>query len=168
MAKLDKKHAKQVNDAEQNEFPVLPDGAYHVRLNDVDDDRNGPAGPYWSWIFEVVEPGDFEFTDSKGKTRTVKFAGQKLWNNTSLSEAAAFSMQNTFQAFGVEPDTDTDDLCGQVIKAIVNTRTIQSGARKGQPANQIVRLAPKDDDFEIDEDLVGAASGGQPKEDDIF
>lgn len=151
MAKMDKKHQKQTADASSG-FDPIPDGTYHVRLQEVDPTKEGPAGPYWSWQFEVVEPGDH--------------TGRKLWNNTSLSEAAAFSMRNTYDAFGAEYDADTDDMLGGVARAVVSTRTIQSGARKGEPSNQIDRLLPKADDFELPEEL--AAAGGQPKADDLF
>lgn len=153
MAKMDKKHQKQTDEAAGG-FEPLPDGAYHLRLNQVDSEREGPSGPYWSWEFDVVEPGDY--------------TNRKLWNNTSLSEAAAFKMKETYDAFGVPYDTDTDDMCGQVVKAIVSIRTIQSGARKGEPSNQIDKLVPKDPDFEVPEGAGAVAAGGQPKSDDLF
>lgn len=132
MAQLSKKKQAEVEEhAGDGEFPVLQPGAYHVRLSNVDSDREGPAGPYWSWEFDVVEPGH----------------SGKLWNNTSLSPKAAFKMKETFDAFGVGLDADTDDLCGQCCKAIVSVRTIPTGNRAGQQANQIDRLVPADDDF---------------------
>lgn len=149
MAKLNKKTAEMVDKAEGGSFEPLEAGAYHVRLVDVDSDREGPKGPYWSWEFDVVEPD----------TRK-----SKLWQNTSLSEAAAFKMKETFDAFGVPTDTDTDDLCGQVCKAIVSVRTIQSGARQGELANQIDRLVPADEDFAAPE----ADGPGLSSDEDIF
>lgn len=131
MPKLNKKTAEKVASAEGGDFPLLDPGWYHVRLNNVDGDREGPKGPYWSWEFDVVEEG----------------ASGKLWQNTSLSDAAAFKMKETFDAFGVPTDTDTDELCGQICKAQVGIRTIQQGDRKGEQANQITRLAPADEDF---------------------
>jgi hypothetical protein len=148
MAKLNKKTATMVDKAESGSFEPLEAGAYHVRLVDVDADREGPKGPYWSWEFDVVEEG------GRGK----------LWQNTSLSEAAAFKMKETFDAFGVPADTDTDDLCGKVVKAIVSVRTIQQGARQGELANQIDRLVPADDDFEA----PVAAGTGLSESEDIF
>lgn len=147
MAKLNKEKAEQAAAAESSSFDPIPDGAYHVRLRDVDTSREGKAGPYWSWEYEVV--------DGEHKSR-------RLWNNTSLSEAAMFKVKETFDAFGVETDTDTDDLLGSVVKVIVSTRTIQQGARKGEPANQIDRVVPKDEDFEVPE------AESQPTAEDIF
>lgn len=151
MAKLNKGMAKKTAEASSN-FEPLEDGAYHVRLTKVDTDRTGGAGPYWSWEFDVVEPGDYE--------------GRKLWNNTSLSEQALWKLNEAFKAFGVDTDTDTDELLGQVCKAIVSTRTIPSGARKGELGNQVDKLIPKDPDFEAAEPV--AASGGSSAEEDIF
>lgn len=147
MAKLSKENAEKVGNATGGDFEPLEPGAYHVKLVDVDSDRQGAKGPYWSWEFDVVEPGDYQ--------------NRKLWNNTSLADNAAWKLKETFDAFGVEPDTDTDDLCGQVVKAVVSIRTIQEGARKGELANQIDKLVPKDPEFEVeasassDEDIFG-------------
>lgn len=152
MAKLNKQMAKRTAEASSG-FEPIPDGAYHVRLVEVDSSREGNAGPYWSWEFDVVEPGD-------GLNR-------KLWNNTSLSEQALWKLQETFKAFGVPEDTDTDEILGRVCKAIVSTRTIQQGQRKGELTNQIDRLVPKDEDFEAPEP-AGAAAGGSSAEEDIF
>lgn len=149
MAKLNKATAGKVKKATGGDFEPLPEAAYHVRLKDVDADREGPKGPYWSWEFDVVEPGDY--------------TNRKLWHNTSLSDEALFSFNNTFEAFGVEPDTDTDELCGQVVKAVVSIRTIEKGPRKGELANSVDRLQPKDEDFEAPE-----VPEGSPDPDDIF
>jgi hypothetical protein len=138
MAKLNQKLQKQTEKAESSGFEPIPDGAYHVKLRDVDTTRSGAKGPYWSWEFEIVDE---------------EFKGRRLWNNTSLSEAAAFKMKETFEAFDVPLDTDTDELIGEVVKAVVSQRTIQEGQRKGEVANQIDRLKKADADI-----LAGVAS----------
>lgn len=149
MAKLNKDMQGKVDNASDS-FDPIPAGVYHVRLRDVDTDRSGGAGPYWSWEFEVVED---------------EHTGRRLWNNTSLADSALFSLKNTFKAFGVDTDADTDDLCGQVVKAVVSIRTIQQGARKGELANQIDRLLPADEDFEP---ATEAAATSGKKAEDIF
>lgn len=157
MAKMDKKHQEQTKEAESGQFDPVPEGTYHVRLHQViTEGREGPSGPYWTWEFDIVEPGDN--------------LNRKLWNNTSLSEAAAFKMKETYDAFGAEYDADTDDLCGQICKAVVSIRTIQSGSRKGEPGNQVNRLLPKDENFDVDAvpAAAGGGGGGQPKADDLF
>jgi hypothetical protein len=137
MPKLGKAKAASVA-AASGSFEVREDGVYHVRLVDVDGSREGPSGPYWSWEFDVVE---------------APYVNRKLWNNTSLSEAAAFKLKEAFEAFGVDADadTDTDDLIGEIVRATVSSRVIQQGARKGEIANQIDRLSKADPDFEADD-----------------
>lgn len=130
MAKLNKQQQKQAEEVESGSFDPVPDGVYHVKLVDVDTTREGPKGPYWSWEFDIVQDDAHN--------------GRKLWNNTSLSEAAAFKMKETYEAFGVPLDTDTDDMLGMVVKAQVSQRVIQSGDRKGDIGNQIDRLKPAD------------------------
>jgi hypothetical protein len=56
-------------------------------------------------------------------------------------------------------------MCGQVVKALVTVRTIQSGDRKGELANQISKLAPRDPAFEAPE---ATAVGRQPDAEEIF
>lgn len=146
MAKLNKQMQKQTESAESSGFEPIPDGSYHLRLRDVDATREGPAGPYWSWEFEIVEEGPHK--------------NRRLWVNTSLSEKAAFKMKETFEAFGASLDTDTDDLMGQVVKGVVTQRVIQEGNRKGEITNDIARLKPKDEDF--------VTPDAEPATDDIF
>lgn len=150
MAKLNQTMASKVESAEGGSFEPLPVGAYHVRLRDVDAGRQGPAGPYWSWEFEVVDEGPW--------------AQRRLWTNTSLSEAAMFKMKETFGAFGVAPDTDTDELLGRVVKAMVGQRTIQQGERKGELTNEISRLQQADADFVVPQ----PAGDGLSEEEDVF
>jgi hypothetical protein len=150
MPKLNKENAKKAENATSGFEPLDP-GAYHVKLMNVDASREGPKGPYWSWEFEVVEPGEY--------------TGRKLWNNTSLSDDAMFSFNQTFAAFDVPTDTDTDDIMGDVVKAIVSIRTIEQGARKGELANQIDRLVPAEEGFEVP---AGAGGGESPNPDEVF
>lgn len=149
MAKLNKRLQEQTENAQSMDFEPLEPGVYHARLLKVDTDGSGPKGPYWTWEFEVVEE---------------PYRGRKLWNNTSLSEKAAFSMKNTFEAFEVPLDTDTDDMCGSVVRCHVSIRTIQQGARAGELTNQVDRLSPRDPEFELDGDGGGSSSAGE----DIF
>ena len=128
MAKLNKSTAGEVAKAATG-FEPIEDGVYHAILKDVDATRNGPKGPYWSWEFEIV--------DENAK-------GRKQWNNTSLSQAWAF--KQTFDAFGVPPDTDTDEIIGKLCKIVVSTRTIQDGPRKGETTNQVDRVQAPDED----------------------
>jgi len=136
--KLNQKVAKAVEKAEGGKFDPLEPGVYHVRLRDVTA-KEGAKGIYWAWEFDVVEP------DAKGR----------LWTNTSLSEAAHFKLKETFEAFGVETDTDTDELLGKVCRAQVTITTIQAGNRKGEQTNSVTKLLPADDEFEIPDEHEG-------------
>lgn len=146
MAKLNKETAESVGEA-QDGFAPVENGTYHFRLKEVDSSRSGPKGPYWSWEFEGLEGAA---------------SGRKMWNNTSLSANSQFALKQTFDAFGVPYDTDTDDLLGQVVQLTISTRTIQAGARKGELANQVDRVSPKDPEFEV------PTVEGSPDPEDIF
>lgn len=150
MAKLNKQKADEVGKSESaGGFDVMEPHTLHYRLRDVDPTRSGEKGPYWVWEYECVE---------------APFVGRRMWNNTSLSENALGFVKATFEAFDVEPDTDTDELIGQIVKLKVSQRTIQSGPRQGELANQVDRVMAKDDDFEVGEGVGATAGGGE----DIF
>lgn len=147
MAKLNKEMAKKVEKTEDG-FKPIPAGIYHAVLMKVDTDKAGPAGPYWSWEFSVIDPAEY--------------TGRKLWNNTTLKEGAMFGLKQTFEAFGVGTDADTDDLCGKVVKLTVGTRIIPSGAREGEEANNINRVMPPDEGITVN---TGSSS---PDPEDVF
>ena len=153
MPQLDKKHAKEAESAATG-FAPMPDGAYHFILKDVDGTRSGGAGPYWSWEYECIEEDPVEMpivdTDENGvqvltgKTKSQNVRGRKQWNTTSLSQA--WALKQTFDAFGVAPDTDTDELLGRPVKLVLEITTIQGGKRKGELSNNVTRVMPADDD----------------------
>lgn len=151
MPKLSKAAAKKVDEAESS-FDLLDDGVYHVRLRQVTVSENpGPSGAhYWSWEFEVIEE---------------PYIGRRLWNNTSLSDAAAFKLKEAYDAFDAEVGSDTDEILGDACRAVVSTRVIQQGARKGENANQIDRLTQADPDFEVPESEASGAVKGDDGED---
>lgn len=142
MPQLSKTQAKRVGAAEGGAFEVLPEGPYVCQLKDVRvAPKEGPAGPYWVWEFEVGQPEEH--------------AKRKLWVNTSLSENADWKMKEMFDAFGAETDTDTDDLIGQVATLIVSQRIIEQGPRKGQTGNNVDQVLKWDEDYhEGDDDLI--------------
>jgi hypothetical protein len=137
MAKLPAAKAKSVNENEGSSFEPMPEGKYTLSLSDVDASKEGPAGPYWSWEFSVLDEG---------------YTNRKLWVNTSLSADAEWKLKETFEAFGAAPDTDTDELIGQPVTAIVTIRTIQKGAKAGELTNSVDTLLPFDGD-------VGSSEG---------
>lgn len=148
MPKLPKATADAVGNATSNRDP-LPDGTYTVRLREVSANTSRNSGnPYWSWEYEVV--------DGPHK-------GRRLWDNTSLSEKALWRVNQVFQAFGVGPDTDTDELLGSQVRAVVSQREIEGGSRAGEIGNQIERLLP----VEKETAAAGAGKKATPKVDDV-
>ncbi len=156
MAKLNKAMQKQV-DSSSSGFDPMPDGIYHFRLRDVDATRSGPAGPYWSWDYECVEEGH---------------VGRRQWNNTSLSEKAAWKMKEAFTAHGVPLDTDTDEIIGGIVRLTLSTRTIQPPSpRAGEQTNQVDKVSPPDPDFQLPDTVADAApgsSGGGPSAEEVI
>lgn len=146
MPKLSKDKAQAVNDAEGSNYDALPADRYVAELADVSTGE-GPAGPYWSWEFKVVDTG-------------LGFGGRKLWLTTSLSQD--WAVKRPFEAFGVEPDTDTDELIGECCVLMVSQREIQKGNRKGQIGNNV------DDILALGDDDVVEAAGGDADDEDVF
>jgi hypothetical protein len=154
MPKLNAKQAKSV-DAAESSFEPLEDGVYHARLREVTVSENAGASGfhYWMWEFEIVEE---------------PYLNRRLWTNTSLSPAAEFKLNEMFAAFGVTSKTDTDELCGQVIRLVVGSETQQQGAGKGKINNTIQRVTAADEEFEIPEaeQTTGAVKGADGE--DLF
>jgi hypothetical protein len=152
MAKLNNDKASATAESSSN-FEPVEDGVYHARLMDVRTDGEGRSGPYWTWEYDIIEPGEAK--------------GRKQWNNTSLADNALWKLKETFDAFGVPTDTDTDDLMGGTVKLVISQRVIQAGSRKGEMGNQVDRVMPKDEDFKAEESEEASVSASGGKE-DIF
>lgn len=150
MPKLSKVQTKGLD--APSSFEPLDDGVYHGRLREVTAAVGKDSGKsYWKWEFEVVEE---------------PYINRRLWKNTPTEGAGSSMTSEIFEAFGASPDTDTDELCGEVIKLVVSTKTIQSGSRKGELGNEITRTAPAADDFELpDEAQTSGAVKGADGED---
>lgn len=146
MPKLPKTTAKKVEATETTQFEALPADKYLCRLMNVEQ-KPGNVADYWSWEFEVIEPDEFE--------------GRRLWANTSLSEKAFFKLKEAFEAFGVSPDTDTDELCGESALLVVSQRPIEKGARKGEMGNNVDVILPADG-------AVADSAGDEAEDEDLF
>lgn len=153
MPKLNDETASKVENAEDG-FKPVPEGVYTLKLVEDVDVKEGQKGPYWKWTFEIPEG--------------MEHAGRKFFTNTSLSDAAYFKLKETFAAFGVPTNTDTEDLVGQQVKALIITKTIQGGSRVGELGNEISKLLPldtEDDDVKVPAG-VGAAPSKSAKDDE--
>ena len=122
MPRLDETAAEKVATAEAT-GGLMAEGTYEMILNEVKVGK-GEKGPYWTW--EFVVPAD-----------APKYAKQRQWLNTSLSEASAWRLKEVFAAFGATPDTDTDDLLGQRVRVQVGVSKIQKGPRTGDDKNEV-------------------------------
>lgn len=155
MAKLNKETAQKVAEAEDG-FKPVPDGVYVVELREDVDVREGDKGTYWSWSFEIPKEHDGKELDHSGR---------RFWHNTSLSDAAYFKLKETFAAFGVPTDTDTEDLVKRRIKVVIRTEIQQKGKNKGKEQNVIDQLLPIDaDDPAVEASAVSTAKGGSNDE----
>jgi len=147
MPKLNQEIAQKVESAEDGFVPV-PEGVYTLQLLEDVEVKDGKKAPYWRWTFAIPEGHEF--------------AGRKFWTNTSLSEAAFFKLKETFAAFGVPTDTDTEDLVGKKVKALILQRTIQGGSRAGEMGNEIDKLMPLDsDDSAVSTEKASAKGNGK-------
>jgi hypothetical protein len=127
MPKLNAQIASKVEAQETQNYEALPADTYTVRLLSVDPKESANGNPAWSWTYEVVE-GDHK--------------GRRLWDYTSLVDAALWRVKAVFDAFGTPPDTDTDELLGKQVRLVVSQRVIPTGKRQGEIGNQIDRVLP--------------------------
>lgn len=158
MPKLQDDVASKVDQAEDGFLPV-EEGIYILSLKADVDVKDGDAGPYWRWTFEVPET----HPDADGVEQPQEKAGRRFWTNTSLSAQAFFKLKETFAAFGVPTNTDTEDLVGRRVKAHIIIKTIQGGQRKGELGNEISKLYPLDyveDAVAANGSKVDTAKGG--------
>jgi hypothetical protein len=144
MPKLNSEVATKVENAEDG-FKPVDEGIYTLQLVEDVDVKEGKKGPYWKWTFVIPEG--------------MEHAGRKFFTNTSLSDAAYFKLKETFTAFGVPTNTDTEDLVGQKVKALITITTIQGGARSGELGNEISKLLPLDTPDEDVKVPAGAGAG---------
>lgn len=132
--KLNDDVAAKVEQAEDGFAPV-PEGVYILQLMEDVTVHEGDKAPYWRWQFEVPKEHDGV---------ELERAGRRFWTNTSTSDAAYFKLKETFGAFGVPTNTDTEELVGRRVKAEIIIKTIQGGQRKGDLGNEIAKLHPID------------------------
>lgn len=129
MPKLSKDIAKKASKAESKggSREPMPEGDYRVRLLEVEAKESSNGNPMWNWKYEVVE-GDH--------------TGRFLWNNTTLVDSAMWAVNQTFEAFGVPTDTDTDDLIGEEVGVSVSIGTVGAGANQGKKRNNVESVFP--------------------------
>lgn len=158
MPKLDDKKAAAVDQAEDG-FKPVPEGVYVLQLMEDVDVKEGAKGTYWRWTFEVPKEHEGE---------ELEHGGRRFWTNTSLSDSAYFKLKETFGAFGVPTNTDTAELVGRKVKALVVQKVIDGGQRKGEIGNEISKLFPLSHDETAEAATEQAAAQGGSKEEPLF
>ena len=133
MARLSKEKAQLADEQKDDapDFGVAAPGVYLCKLRDVNTERSGPAGPYWTWEYETVGIAD-------------EPSSKRFWDNTSLSEKAIGRLGKVFEAFGATTDADTDDLIGKPVAVEIKIGTIKGGERSGEQRNEVVQAYPAD------------------------
>lgn len=143
MPKLNAKQAKAVDSADAaTGFSALPAGRYAAQLRSVEE-RDGQEYPYWVWEFENLhnEEGDR--------------APGRQWNNTSLSPKSAGFLKATFEAFGYEAGSDTDEMLGEWVVLYLDQEVQTVGKNAGKTRNVVSKLAEFDpDEWSFDVDAV--------------
>ncbi len=137
MPKLTSDEAEEVINTEEKEFEALPAGIYWMSLEQVTE-KEGKAAPYWEWVFAFLENDSGEEVSGK------------LYENTSLSPKARFRLKAMFDGFGVDPNTDTDELLGTCVWVRVGTEVARQGARQGKLRNVFLEVIPGDEDGDDD------------------
>ena len=162
MARIADDLANEVDNYVPETFEPLEDGVYVLSFEEDVEVKVGPKGPYWSWKFVARQE------DNPSMTRTKV----TLFHNTSLSKAAAFKLKETFVAFGVSANTDTEDLVGQKVRGHVSQQVIEQGKRKGEIGNQLEELLPLNgavaDDIDTELAKAEKATKGSKTEKPLF
>lgn len=167
MPKLNPTKAAEVKKAGEDggKFVLLPEGKYVVRLTDVTSETARSGSPMWVWKFETTQYLEVEApVDNEGQP--INVIGKEIWYRTVIMDKTLWDLDRVFNAFGVPPETDTDELVGDEIVVMIDQQVITGGKSKGKLGNNVVDFmtlangaAP--DDLDV---LIGAAAGG--KDDD--
>ena len=113
-----------INLDDVKELQPVPAGNYVCRVADGEV-KEGPKGKYIKWTLDISEG---------------EFAGQQLWNNTSLIPDAQFGLKRFLQACNFEwgkASFDTADVIG----CEVMVKVVQD-MYEGEPKNKVKGFIP--------------------------
>lgn len=161
MAKLNAKDRKKVNKAEavKGGFEPLKPGKYTAVLDDVETKVSGNGNAYWNCVFTKIQDMDGESKPGKqwymlmlpaDKMPEDYEKGQEKWDQ--YQSLSAGRIKAFFEAFGYDPDTDTDDMIGDRVVLQIGIQTIQQGNRAGEKTNRVNGVFPLPEDFDVDGD----------------
>lgn len=136
-------------DVKETSGETIPAGKYLVAITgwEVRDVKN-PKGE----APEDPKLINWEFTlQPTGNANVDKFAGRKVWTNTTLYGGGLGRLKNLFKAVGVSLDGEAD--LGQLIPSIMNKQVIAS-----------IRVRPAQGEYRESNEVSGfsAASDGVP------
>lgn len=95
MPKLTDEMAKKASDAEDG-FKMPDPGKYRAKLTECEL-HEGQNAPYLRWTWQLVDHT------------------ARVWDNTSMSDAAIWTVKRAFSALGADLTTDTDELIGSEV-----------------------------------------------------
>lgn len=131
--------------------PLAPEGEHLVKVVNVEQ-REGQNAPYFAWEFEIASG---------------KYAGAKVWNNTSLAPQALWNLRGTLEALGIDiPDDDTDidldDLVGKECIVVIQHEDYD-GKKQARVQDILPAEGAGDDDGEDgDEDEAPKSKSKKP------
>lgn len=169
MPKLAAKDRKKVasSEATQGGFDLIPPGKYRATLKDVEARTSNAGNPMWVAVFNEIHgidgkkvPGQQWYnlnlpTSDEAPEGYEK--GQEKWEQ--YQNLCAGRIKAFFEAFGYDVDSDTEEMYGEECVIQIGQRTIKSGARAGEKANEVNGVFPLDS-------VPGLAGGGSSDDGD--
>lgn len=115
------------------EFEPFDDGYYLAKIEKVSlSPKAGPSGfKQVIFVWRIQKPG--------------KWAKRTQWDRISLSPKAAFKMRELFDACGYEYDSNPGELIGEVAILELEQVEVQSGPKKGEISNDVVKVYDAED-----------------------
>lgn len=166
MAKLNKKMAKAIDATEAStggSFELLPNGKYLTQLLEVEVQTH-PNFPDHVVVWNASFTNLRTFKDGKkypgrqwlrlnvivDETMPANYQKEeKKWQQfVSISNG---SLKAFFENMGYSTDSDTDEMIDEPALLNIATRTMQSGARAGEKANEVKGVIALPEDFDYDE-----------------
>lgn len=154
MAKLAAKDRKKVAAAEatQGGFELIAPGKYRAALKDVETRTSNAGNPMWVAVFNEIHgldgkkvPGQQWYNLNLPTSDTPPDGYEKGAEKWEQYQAlCAGRIKAFFEAFGYTVDSDTDEMIGDECIIQIGIRTIKSGAKAGEKANEVNGVFPLD------------------------
>lgn len=151
MVKLNPEYARTVAQAESAGF-LIDDGLYKLQLIDVTEQPAKAEDKYPQLIWKLQFPEDAH-----------QYAGRQIWRFVSEAPKAAPFMNESFTAFGGNPETDdTDELIGRFCLVEIVTVLRHNHAHAKDFENKIHKMYPMSGEAVTAGASNGKASAGTP------